>query len=485
MATITISAGVGNALNAMMTAADIVPGDAPSYELCKKIYTYHPLGKKLVDKPIQIAQSQRRTISIPGSPEERVREAFETEWDKVRADEHIANIKRISRMYGIGSGAIMIKGEDPSKPLDFKALAGKDISFNSFDPLNTSGSLVLNQIPTDIEFQHVTNISALGQKFHRSRTVTVLNGPSIYIDWTTSAYGFVGRSVYQSGLYPLKTFIQSMITDHLVMTKAGVIVAKMKQQGSIQDRIAGALFAAKRDVVKEAQVGNVISIGDTEGIESIDLKNLEGPVTMSRKNILENIASSGDMPAILLTQESFANGFGEGTEDANQVVQYIKSFREEIRPLYAFFDEIVMYRAWNREFYETIQQLFPEEYGEKSYDVAFNQWRNNFRAIWPSLKEEPESEKIKVPDAKLKAMIAFMQVLLPEMDPDNKATVIRWVADNVNQLKDLFPDPIELDYDALASYVPPSPLEEPKPDAPFSAHDSVGNKLMSIVRNNE
>ncbi len=48
---------------------DIVPGQAPSYEACKTLYVYHPLGSRMVDKPLEMAMSQERILTVPGAPE--------------------------------------------------------------------------------------------------------------------------------------------------------------------------------------------------------------------------------------------------------------------------------------------------------------------------------------------------------------------------------------------------------------------------------
>jgi hypothetical protein len=112
-----------------------------------------------------------------------------------------------------------------------------------------------------------------------------------------------------------------------------------------------------------------------------------------------------------------------------------------------------------------------------SYEQAFAGWQNSFLAVWPSLIEEPESEKVGVADVKLKAMIAITEVLLPALPPgEQKAKLIQWLADNINSDKVMFSSPLELDYDEIAAYEPPQPeegLQEPKPEAPFSSKDSA------------
>lgn len=483
--TVTINAsGLGNNLQRLLTTNDeITPGAEPSYELCKLIYTYHPLGAKLVEKPIEIAQSQLREITVPDSPETRVKEAFEDEWRRINASHHIMNCARLARVYGIASIAMLTKDVKTEEPVDLESLWKAEISFNAYDPLNTAGSLVLNQNPLAMDFQHTTDIRVNGSTFHRSRTCVIMNESPIYIQYTNSAFGFVGRSVYQRSLYPLKSFLQTMITDDLVARKSGVLVAKMKQAGSIIDNAMQKMFGVKRNVVKEAETNNVISIGDQENVESLNLQNLEGPLREARKHILENIAAAAGMPAKLITEESLAEGFGEGTEDAKAIARYIDRVREQLQPLYDYFDKIVMHRAWNPDFYATIQREFPE-YREMSYNQAFYKWKNAFVAKWPSLLTEPDSEMVKVDEVKLRAVIAWVQVLLPELDQENKARIIEWATDNFNNLKFLFDQPLELDYEEIASKEPPMPEKEHVPAAPkpFASLDSMGEFNAAVSR---
>jgi hypothetical protein len=132
-----------------------------------------------------------------------------------------------------------------------------------------------------------------------------------------------------------------------------------------------------------------------------------------------------------------------------------------------------MYRAWNEDFYETVKARYPEDYAGVSYEVFFQDCKNSFTAIWPSLLDEPESEKLKGEDVILKAAIGVVEVLLPEVPPPVKAKVIEWLQDNLNERKRLFAAPMDLDFDEIANYEPPDPLQAVKPAPPESAKDSA------------
>lgn len=468
---------VGAALLELISSDDLVsPTTGPNYQLCKNIYLNHPLGAKIVDKPIEIAQSEKREISITGAgtASDKVRDEFEKKWKEINADELIANTMSLSRIYGAAAVAILEKGVANRSPLDLRDLHKKEFNFNVYDPLNVAGSLVLEQDPLSRNFLHVMNIAVNGDAFHRSRARVMMNERPIYIAWTSSAYGYTGRSVYQRALLPLKSFIQTMITDDMVSRKAGVLVAKIKQGGSIINQRMRQMFGMKRNVVKEAEVGNVISIDPSEEIESIDLKNLSEPFNTARKNIIENIASAVPMPAQMLTEESFGASFHEGSEDAKAQARFIRRFQERMDPLYMWFDSIVMRLAWTPEFFYTIQAEYPEEFKEKEFEDFFWRCSNSFKAQWPSLLKEPDSELAKVDKIKLEAIIQWVEVLLPNVPQDQKAQVILWANDQFNELRMLFGgNRLELDYEAIAEFEPAEVMGQIAPNKDQFRGDSV------------
>jgi hypothetical protein len=450
------TSALGGSLLALLTADDIVPGSTPSYQLCKTIYLYHPLGMKMAEAPINLAQSQQREIKVEGAPD-RIADAFVAEWKAIGADKIIHNTAKQSRIYGIASVVLGAEKVPSNEPFPPEKLSTEELFFNVLDPLNTAGSLVLDQDPNSPTFQKTTQVTTNGETYHRSRVCIVMNEEPIYISYTSSAFGFVGRSVYQRSLYPLKSFVQSMVTDDMITRKAGVLVAKMEAPGSIIDRMMQTMMGLKRALLAQAKTDNVLGIGITESIETLNLNNIDGAGTFARTNILKNAATAADMPAVLLENETMVQGFGEGTEDAKNIARYIDRVRDQMSPLYDFFDPIVQRRAWNPEFYKAIQQSFPEEYGKVKYEAALAKWQNAFKATWPSLMKEPDSERVKVDDIKLRAAVAVFAALNQGLDPDNKARLVAWVADSVTDTELLFSSPLVLDIDALRDYEPPQP----------------------------
>jgi hypothetical protein len=448
----TTGLGVGNQLTTLLDSNEIQPGSEPSYQLCKIIYTHHPLGGKMVDAPISMAQSQSRELTIQDAPEE-VLEEFEKEWGLIGADSHIANVTRLSRIYGIAALIVGCEQVDSDKPLDMTKIWDQQIYFNALDPLNTAGSLVLNQVSTSPDFNKPVTVATSGQVFHRSRYQVVMNEAPIYLSYTSSAFGFVGRSVYQRALFPLKSFIRTMVADDMIAQKLALIVAKMVSPGSLVDKIMEKIANFKRALLKAARNGNIMSIDIKEDIETLDMQNVDGAGRYARGNILKNIATAADMPAVLLENETLTEGFGEGTEDAKTVARYVDKIRIGMQPVYAWFDNIVQHRAWNEVFYARMQEKYPEQYAGRDYRDAFTEWRRNFKAVWPSLLIEPESEAIKTEDVKLQAVIATLQTLLPQVDPESKALLIQSALANISENKQMFAHEFEIAPDALRDHL--------------------------------
>lgn len=456
MSSITIvGTGLGTPLTELIDCDQIQPGSTPSYQICKTIYEYHPLGAKMVDGPINLAQSQARDIVIADDPDGRLLKAFNDEWKRLNCDNLIFNTMVLSRIYGIGSIIVGTKGADAASPLDYATLYQSDIYFNVLDPLNTSGSLVLDQDPNSPYFQKPVAVSVQGVQYNSSRACVIMHGEPIYISYTTSAFGYSGRSVYQRALYPLKTFITSMRTDDLVIRKAGVLVAMLKGTGSAVTNLMAKAAGFKRNILKEAETDNVISISIEEKIESLNLQNTDGAMKQGRTNVLENIAVAADMPAKLLNSETFAEGFGEGTEDAKMLARYIEGVRKEMDPVYAFLSTIVMYRAWTPEFFVALDNDAPGYTGVAGFDAQFAKYKNGFVATWPNLLIEPESKQVEVEKVKFDSVTKFLEMALTSFDPKNKATVLQWAADCFNDSKTMFPVPLVLDYQAMEEYTPP------------------------------
>ena len=119
MSDITVNtSSLGSTLTQLLTAETIEPGTDVGYGLCKALWEYHPLGGKLVEKPVRLALSKPRTITMDCQPKEMLIEAFNKEWEDLEATSHIRDVMFLKRAYGASA---IIYGADnipTDKPID-------------------------------------------------------------------------------------------------------------------------------------------------------------------------------------------------------------------------------------------------------------------------------------------------------------------------------------------------------------------------------
>src|SRR6185437_179869 len=118
---------LGSSLQDLLLCDDIQPGVDASYQICKSIYLYHPIGKKMAESPIAMAQFKPREISLDDGPTEELIKAFNDQWAKDGHTKTIRSVATQARAYGVTSVALL-DGAKPDQPLNTKELAGKEIS---------------------------------------------------------------------------------------------------------------------------------------------------------------------------------------------------------------------------------------------------------------------------------------------------------------------------------------------------------------------
>lgn len=447
MAVVELTGGLdnGSPLYNIMLAQNIVPGEQPSYMVCKEIYTSHPLGKKIIDAPIARAMNKRREIVVLEQPDAVV-ERFNHVWDDLQADYYVADCYRLSRIYGISSLAIVPEDGDSKRPLLPEELWKGNVKFNSLDPLNTAGSLVGILDPNRPDFLKYSSIAVQGKPYAASRAHIQLYENPVYLSYTNAAFGYVGRSAFSRCLYPLQSYLQSMLADNLVMVKSGVLVAKIAQPGSIIDRVQQAAQNIRLNILKGARTGNTVSVRPDESIESLDLHYLD--YQKQRQNILETIALSLDMPAQFLTSDALSQGFGEGEEDAKLISSYIDRVRLDMKSLYDFMDNVVMHVAWSPEYYESIKGRFPGI--PKTYEEFFISCKRSFKAIWPESLEPSKKERVEYQRISYESILQVFNALERVCEGDNKGALVNWVVSNLNEMETLFPNKLEIDCDEIS-----------------------------------
>lgn len=452
MSELTLGTPANGQLNSILLADDIQPGSSVGYGTAKDIFEYHPLGGKLAEKPIVMALSQERIYTVDGAPGDDVIEQFKRTRRELGLDQQTHRLGVTAKTYGISALVVGVVGKEPNEPLTIEDIRSTGLYINVVDPLNTAGSLVLNQNPLAPDYLKPREVSVSGKQFHRSRSVVLMNEMPVYLGWTDSAFGFSGRSVYQRILYSLKSYIEVMMAADMLAKKCGVVVTETTQQSSVANELASMVLREKRNVVKMAQTGNVITVGSGEKVYSLDLTNLGESLDKALDQIRSTIAAGSGTPAILINEETFSSGLSEGSEDAKYVAEFVDGTRKWFDPVMAYLDRIAMIRAWTPEFYATIQNRYPE-YKNKPYEQSVMEWRSQFTAKWPSYLKESASEEQSRHEKKVDSLVKVFDTMIEHLDPENKCRLIDWLQDCINSMPELVPSQMMLDTMSLQEHL--------------------------------
>ncbi|MFM0261566.1 hypothetical protein [Paraburkholderia sediminicola] len=425
-----------------------VPGEEPSYELCKLLYTTHPLGAKIIETPLQMVFSQERSIS--GVPDE-VKKQFESAWKRVSADAVIRNTVRHSKIAGVATLAELTAGV-----------------FNVYDALNTAGSFSGNLDLLSPQFMKTPSVRVQDRVFGPGECIVLHNGPPIYLDYVTSGYGYTGRSAYHAAVFDLGTYIDVMHANRLISQKSGVLVAKIKQMGSAVTGAMQQLSGFKRNFLKESKTYNVLQVGHEDEVESLNLMHATESNNGSKESILDSIAAAVGMPAIILKSETLAQGLGgSGAEDSKVIANYVSEERTSIQPLYDFLVPRVQKLAWTPEFYASFQEAEPD-YAGVPFETAFYEWVEAFIYEWPDFLREQKSEKAKSVEATMTLLEKTFGLLNGTISPDDRRMLCQYVMDTVNsdEMKEFLPVSLDLNLDGDFSDPAPTEIKESVSESP-------------------
>jgi hypothetical protein len=435
-----------------------VPGDEPSYELCKLLYTKHPIGAKIVEAPIQLVFSQERVIS--GVPED-VKNQFTATWKKVSAESAIRNTVRLSKIYGVSTLAELSEG-----------------IYNVYDSQNTGGSFgSMNELLSP-QFMKTPSVRVLDRVFGPGECIVLHNGPSVYLDYVSSGYGYTGRSVYHAAVFDLGTYLDTMHANRLISQKAGVLVAKIKTMGAAVTGVMQQMSGFKRNLLQEAKTYNVLQVGHEDEVESLNLMHATEANNGSKESILDSIAAAVGMPAIILKSETLAQGLGgSGAEDSKVIANYVSEERTSIQPLYDFMVPRVQKLAWTPEFYESFQATDPDYQGVP-FETALYEWIEAFEFEFPDFLREQKSEKAKSVEARIKLVESAFNLLNGNSSPDDRRMLHQFVMDNYNSedIKEFLPVPLELNLDGDFSEPAPTEIKESISESADSPSDNPPNQ---------
>lgn len=424
-----------------------------SYNLCKQLYVYHPLGKRIVDLPIDLTLNKERILNVKHELSPELIDQFNKKWKELNLTRAIRNLAVTSRLYGIAALFIKIKDIDDSENIpNDKNLNDYTITPLVYDALNIAGSATQNQNLESADFLELKEVYRSGQALAKDRSIILSNGDPIYIEYINSAYGFAGRSVFQNCASLLQSYVDVMGADNTVARKAALIIAKMQQSGS-PTNLQGKAFEQKRELILEGINNNILNVGINEDISTLNMTNVDNSIDTARRHIIEDIANAIDLPVVLLNGQKFTAGFGEGSEDTKNIGRHVDSKRQWLEPIFNFCDNLVMDLAWDFNFIDSLNSQnssffdknLPIEEKKRIYKIRFQELKNGFSYSFPSFLTETESEILDGDVKKINSIKTIFDSVYDKVDPQTKSQLICWMMDNFNDLRSV--NKVKIDYD--------------------------------------
>lgn len=372
---------------------DIARDGQLTWEDCRDIFRYFPMGKRIARALPRFSFSAEREIIVPEAPEEAI-QAFKKMAIKLSQDKIIYRASVYARIYGLSGIFVSCNGKNNMDNITYRDVQ-KGIRFNALDSLNLAGSYFSQDVLSE-KFMKPDPVTINGQKVGSKRVCTILNGDPLYLNFNESTYNFAGISVYANMTNLIQSWTRAMISIRRMLTKASSVVFKSRDGDKLNPN---QVTAAKKSLQLLQAMENTggVSIERADDVSFFPMTGVGEIDTLLKSVENEILYALDDTPQALLLNANISNGLSEGSEEFKAIMIAIDSFRKEIlSPLYAFTDPFVMASAWTNEFILRITENDKRYFGMSPAKIR-QYWMENFeysyRSLFPKTSLEEETEK--------------------------------------------------------------------------------------------
>lgn len=371
-----------------------------TYQECKDIYRFWPLGKRVASSLPNFAMSADREIIVKDSPSEIV-DQFKKTAESLQLDKQIRKCSIYSRVFGLAAMFVACENVAVTKNLTRKDVLNNRIVFNVLDPLNIAGIRV-NQDANSLQYQKVEQIQINGgQVVGSKRATAIFNDLPLYLKFSPSTFSFSGPSIYQNMTGVIKSWNRAIVALERIATKAGSIVVK---SNSLAHASGIDIAATKRNLqlIRNMENDGIAALNEGGEIEFFQLNGVAEIDSIINQLNTSLMMALSDTPSAILLDKNLANGFADGSEDMKAIIMSVDNFRKlALSPLYNFADPFVMYKAWDDEFIETMKKEYPDLYRGMSNIEILTSWVQGFSFKWGNLYPEPEKDRLDTNSVKL------------------------------------------------------------------------------------
>lgn len=202
-----------------------------SYEECRDIYRYWPLGKRIASALPNFAMSAQRKFVVKDAPDEVNSKLAETA-NELGLDEIVKQCAIYARIYGLAS-IYVAQEKDSKEPLSYKDVQQKGFTFNVLDPLAMGGAIQVDNDSLSPTFGKPINIHIRGKQVNPNRVCVVYNDIPLFYKFNPSSFAFSGPSIYQNMTLLIRAWNRGVIALQRLATKASAMIKTTKETANV------------------------------------------------------------------------------------------------------------------------------------------------------------------------------------------------------------------------------------------------------------
>ena len=360
-----------------------------SYEECRDIYRFWPLGKRVASALPNFAMSAGRKFIIKNAPPEVIDKIEKTAID-MNIEAIVNNACIYARIYGIAF--IYIANKDtPDKPFLYKDIL-EPHSFNILDPLAMGGSIRIDIDPTSPFFNKPVDYRIKGNLVHSQRIFYCTNDIPLYYKWNPSSYSWSGPSIYQNMTLLIRSWNRSIIAIQRMATKAASIIVKRKDI-SYDTGVSLKAIEHNLNMIRNMENDGIASVRTGEEIEFFQLTGIAEIDVIINKLHSALMMALNDTPSGILLDKNLAQSMSDGDNDMKAIIIAVDKFRKDtLTPIYNFLDKFLLYKAFDADFIKDIIKKYPDLYAKMGVNLIRENWISNYTFEYNNIYPLSENE---------------------------------------------------------------------------------------------
>lgn len=362
-----------------------------TYEECRDIYRFWPLGKRIANALPGFAMSAQRRFVVKNAPQE-VNNKLQEAASELGLDESVKQCAVYARVFGLSS--IYVASEvGGGEALTYKDIQEHGFALNVLDPLAMGGSIQVDNDPLSPTFNQPVALRIRGQKIHSARIKVVYNDIPLYYKFNPSSFAFSGPSIYQNMTLLIRAWNRAVVALQRIATKAASLIKTSKETANITGL---ALTAARKnlELIRSMENDGIASIRSGDTIEFFQLSGVQEVDTILQQLNTALMMALSDTPSGILLDKNLSVGLNDGSEDMKAILMAVDNFRVHVlKPLYVFVDKFLCYKAWDVDFVKEMIEEFPDLYRGKSANEVLAGWMKDYSFEWGELYPQSDNEK--------------------------------------------------------------------------------------------